>query len=75
MTDPRGGAFTFGLGLVEGLAVLTESETWAAEQLQRAQHLANDVPLIELPTGSAIVLDRGSAEWSRHGEVTVNGDW
>ena len=75
MTDPRGGAFTFGLGLVKGLAVLTESETWATEQLQRAQHLATDVPLIELPTGSAIVLDRGSAEWRRHGEVTVNGDW
>src|SRR5210317_1787860 len=41
MTDPRGGAFTFGLGLVKGMAVLTESETWAEEQLQRAQHLSS----------------------------------
>ncbi len=75
MTDPRGGAFTFGLGLVEGLAVLTESEKWAVEQLQRAQHLAVEVPLVELPTGSAIVLDRLGGEWERYGDITVHGDW
>ena len=75
MTDPRGGAFTFGLGLVEGFAVLTESETWATEQLQRAQHLSAEVPLVELPTGSAIVLDRSRGEWQRFGDVTVHGNW
>ena len=75
MTDPRGGAFTFGLGLVEGLAILTESEKWATEQLQRAQHLSVEAPLIELPTGAAIVLDRSRGEWERYGDVTVHGDW
>jgi cyanophycinase len=75
MTDPRGGAFTFGLGLVEGFAVLTESETWATEQLQRAQHLSVEAPLVELPTGSAIVLDRSRGVWQRYGDVTVHGDW
>jgi len=75
MTDPRGGAFTFGLGLTKGMAVLTESETWAAEQLQRAQHLSSDVPLIELPTGSAIVCDRARNTWERFGDVTVHGEW
>lgn len=75
MTDPRGGAFTFGLGLVEGMAILTESETWTTEQLQRAQHLSAEVPLAEVPTGSAIVFDRSRGEWQRYGDITVHGDW
>ena len=36
MTDRRGGAFTLGLGLISGLAVITEVETWPHEQLERA---------------------------------------
>ena len=48
MLDQRGGAFTLGLGLVTGVAVVTGTETWSAERLHRARQLAN-TPLVELP--------------------------
>lgn len=71
MTDPRGGAFTIGLGLVEGMALATETETWSDERLGRTRTLA-DVPVVELPTGAAIV--RRDSGWELIGEVTINGD-
>lgn len=71
MTDPRGGAFTIGLGLVGGLAVATETEGWTHERLHRTLDLA-DVPLVELPTGSALV--RRDDGWEQVGDVTVHGE-
>lgn len=71
MADRRGGAFALGLGLVRGLAVLTETETWPPEQLVRSRSLA-DTPLVELRTGSALV--RTGTGWERVGEVVVHGD-
>jgi cyanophycinase len=71
MTDPRGGAFTLGLGLVGGVALITEAETWSEERLHRTRSLAN-VPIVTLPTGSAIV--RTGRSWSLHGEAAVTGD-
>ena len=41
MVDPRGGAFTLGLGLVSDLALVTEAETWSPERLHRTRSLAN----------------------------------
>lgn len=75
MTDPRGGAFTFGLGLVSGMAVITETEDWAPEQLIRARHLAGTSVTAELPTGSALIRTGrlGSASWETVGEVAVHG--
>jgi cyanophycinase len=71
MVDPRGGAFTLGLGLAIGLALVTEAETWSAERLHRTLKLAN-TPLVELPSGAALV--RTDAGWERVGDVTVHGD-
>lgn len=71
MLDQRGGAFTLGLGLVAGLAVIPEAETWSPERLQRTLSLA-DTPVIELPTGSAVVL--GDGEWSAVGEPVAHGE-
>ena len=71
MTDRRGGAFAIGLGLVAGLAVATEVETWPTDQLERARTLA-DTPLVELPTGAAVV--RTEAGWELSGDVVVRGD-
>ena len=73
MTDPRGGAFTLGLGLVRGVAVATETETWSEDHLARTRALAtSDVTLVELPTGSALVL--GDAGWETVGACDVHGD-
>lgn len=71
MTDRRGGAFALGLGLVTGLAIMTETERWPADQLDRARHLAN-TPVVELPTGSALV--RTVAGWEQVGDPIVHGE-
>ena len=71
MTDQRGGAFALGLGIVRGLAVVPASEQWPREQLERAHTLAN-TPLVDLPTGSAVV--RRDDQWETIGEATVRGD-
>jgi cyanophycinase len=71
MTDRRGGAFALGLGLVPGLAVVTESETWSHDKLERAHRLAT-TPVVDLPTGSALVRSTGG--WELIGDVEVHGD-
>ncbi len=75
MTDPRGGAFTLGLGLVAGLALVTESETLTAERLNRTRELAaehGDACLAVMPSGSA--LSRDDTGWTVHGDVELVGD-
>lgn len=71
MTDPRGGAFTIGLGLIDGLAVATETETWTEERLHRTRDLA-DVPVAEVPTGAALLRRNGS--WEIVGDVVIDGE-
>jgi cyanophycinase len=71
MVDPRGGAFTLGLGLIDGLALVTEAETWSTDRLHRTLKLAN-TPIVELPSGSALV--HTAEGWERVGEMTVHGD-
>jgi cyanophycinase len=71
MVDPRGGAFTLGLGLVVGLALVTEAETWSVDRLHRTLKLAN-TPVVELPSGSALV--RTEQGWEQVGEMTMHGE-
>ncbi len=71
MVDPRGGAFTLGLGLIDGLALVTEAETWSADRLHRTLKLAN-TPVAELPSGAALV--RTAEGWEQIGDVVVHGD-
>ena len=71
MVDPRGGAFALGLGLVNGVAAITESEKWPDERLQRTLSLAN-TSVAEIPTGAALMYQDGT--WSTHGEVVIHGN-
>ena len=71
MVDPRGGAFTLGLGLVNGLALVTEAETWSPERLHRTLALANTA-LATVPTGAALVLT--AAGWELVGAVELHGE-
>lgn len=71
MIDPRGGAFTLGLGLVSGLALVTEAETWSPERLHRTLKLANTTVAC-VPTGGALVLRDKS--WEQVGDVVLQGD-
>ncbi len=71
MVDPRGGAFTLGLGLVSGLAVVSGLEQWSAERLHRTLAMA-DTPVACMPTGAALVRRTGG--WEMVGEVDLHGD-
>ena len=67
----RGGAFTLGLGLVNGMAFVSEAETWSLERLHRTLKLAN-TPVVCAPTGSAMVRDGGA--WRHVGQTELHGD-
>lgn len=71
MVDMRGGAFTLGLGLLPGLALVTQAEAWSPARLSRTLALAN-TPVAVLPTGAALV--RTDARWEQIGPVDVRGE-
>ena len=71
MTDPRGGAFTLGLGLVPGVAFVAEAEQMSPDRLARTLKIA-DVPVLLAPSGAAVL--RRSSGFEMVGEVTVHGD-
>lgn len=71
MVDPRGGAFTLGLGLVPNLALVTEAEGWSPERLHRTRELANTAFAV-LRTGDALV--RTAEGWEIVGNAEVHGD-
>ncbi len=71
MTDERGGAFAFGLGVVPGAALITAVESWPKERLDRAHALAT-TPVVELPTGSALI--RTDTGWERVGSPVEHGE-
>jgi cyanophycinase len=64
MVDPRGGALTVGLGLLEGMAVFTHfgdvTEDAHGEKLHRSVTLAPaGLPVVGLPDRSALIRDPG----------------
>jgi cyanophycinase len=79
MVDPRGGAFTLGLGLIEQVAVLPESSTWSPERLRRTISLTEEgvkllvideqTAVIRAPDGVWSIQGAGSAEVHLGGSV------
>lgn len=77
MVDTRGGAFTVGLGLLPGLAVIARSDEWSPDKVRRTIDLASSgVVLIELPTRTAIIDEVGNGGWrvAGAGSVIVHRD-
>lgn len=70
MVDPRGGAYTLGLGVVSEMALISESELWSPERLARSRSLAN-VTVVEIPTGAALI--RRQLDWHHYGNIIVHG--
>jgi cyanophycinase len=71
MVDPRGGAFTLGLGLVSGLALVTEAEQVSPERLHRTRALANTTIAV-MRSGDALV--HSAAGWELVGATEVFGE-
>jgi cyanophycinase len=71
MVDPRGGAFTVGLGLVSGMTVLPHAEIDVTEHHRRTLELARGgIVLAAVPDATAIVRDPGGA-WRTAGQGIV----
>jgi len=75
MTDPRGGAFTLGLGLHSPLAVIPHHDTWSAERSRRTIELARGFPLLTVDEATAAIR-HPDGKWSVAGvgEVHVYRD-
>jgi cyanophycinase len=77
MVDPRGGAFTLGLGLVEQVAFIPHFDEWSPEKAHRVFQLAPaGVPVVSIHTQTAL-LRAPDGSWTRAGdgkiEVFVDG--
>ena len=76
MVDPRGGALTLGLGLINHLAVLPHYDAWSPEKAHRTVQLATGhLRIAAIDERTALIRDPAGA-WRTDGagEVTVYVD-
>lgn len=73
MVDPRGGAFTLGLGLVANLSVIPEFDTWSEDAVHRTLRLSPaDLTIVGIPRSTAIVRSsEGTWRADGVGDVSV----
>jgi cyanophycinase len=58
MVDPRGGALTLGLGLVEPLAVIPHHDTWSEDKAKRTLKIAPaGLPIAGIDERTALIRD------------------
>lgn len=76
MVDPRGGALTLGLGLINHLAVLPHYDTWSPEKAHRTVQLATGhLRIAAVDERTALIRDpSGSWRAEGAGDVTVYVD-
>lgn len=73
MVDPRGGAYTVGLGLVPGLAIIPRFDLWSGEKVHRTVEIApRGVQVVGVPLRTALIRARDGG-WRAEGvgEVSV----
>jgi cyanophycinase len=71
MVDPRGGAFTLGLGLVEQVALIPHHEEWDEDQARRTIELAPaGLPVVGIDTQTALIRS-AQGSWSTEGAGNV----
>ena len=67
MVDPRGGAFTLGLGLMGQVAIIPHHDTWSSEKAKRTITLAAaGVPVVAIDERTALIRGRDGG-WSVDG--------
>jgi cyanophycinase len=71
MVDPRGGAFTLGLGLLAQVAIIPHHDTWSPEKAKRTIILAaKGVPIVAIDERTALIRS-GEGEWTVDGVGSV----
>jgi cyanophycinase len=73
MVDPRGGALTLGLGLLEQVAVIPHHDTWSEDKAKRTLRIApKTLPVAGVDARTALLRDPAGA-WrvAGAGAVTV----
>ncbi|HVL06665.1 MAG TPA: Type 1 glutamine amidotransferase-like domain-containing protein [Acidimicrobiales bacterium] len=64
MVDPRGGAFTLGLGLLAQVAIIPHHNTWSEEKAKRTITLApKGLPIVGIDERTALMRD-GAGTWT-----------
>jgi len=72
MVDPRGGAFTLGLGLIEQLALIPHYDSWSPEKAHRTIQLAPAaIPVVGVDEQTALIRDPDGS-WRVSGAGTVS---
>jgi cyanophycinase len=67
MVDPRGGAFTLGLGLLAQVAIIPHHDTWSEEKAKRTITLApKGLPIVGIDERTALIRSR-EGSWSVDG--------
>jgi cyanophycinase len=62
MVDARGGAFTLGLGLLQGMTVVPHFDGWSQEKADRTLQLApKGLLVVGVDEGTALIRDPGGA--------------
>ncbi len=71
MVDPRGGAFTLGLGLLAQVAIIPHHDTWSPEKAKRTITLAPPgLPVVAIDERTALIRGREGG-WTVEGAGSV----
>lgn len=71
MVDTRGGAFTVGLGVVSGFAMIPRVDTWSSDKVHRTVDLAaRGLPVAGIEERTALIYRQGSG-WTVEGAGAV----
>jgi cyanophycinase len=72
MVDPRGGAFTLGLGLIGQLALIPHADQWSEDKTHRTRQLAPaGLPVVGVDERTALVRRRDGT-WQARGAGDVH---
>jgi cyanophycinase len=73
MVDPRGGAITLGLGLIEQMAVIPHHDTWSEDKAKRTLRIAPEgLPIAGIDARTALIRSAdGTWRCSGAGSVAV----
>jgi len=71
MVDQRGGAFTLGLGLLEGVAVVPHHDNWSEEKTHRTRQLAPKGLVVAGVDERTALVRGGDGQWRTEGAGAV----